>query len=274
MAVKYAERAFALGKRVLHGIRGAVATSREQNRKVIFVSGVQRSGTTLVLRLLDRSWSTVVFHEHFQSAYRQNSLRELSVIGRLIEGAKAPALVFKALNDSDRIHQLLETFHSSRCIWVFRHYPDVVNSILRKWPGWRNQIDQMVAEPSLGGWRGRGMQEQTLRSLRSYYRMDLNDASANALFWLSRNQLLFDQHLQNDDRLLLLKYESLVLNPEGELARIQTLTGLQFGPRIYRMVSDASIGKETEPDIDPAIRIACDEMYEALCAAWSQGSKI
>ena len=178
-------------------------------------------------------------------------------------------MIFKALNDSFRLSELLEHFPEGRAIWAFRHYDGVVNSVLKRWPGERNRIDTIVSDPDSGGWRGRGMSQATLKTLRRLYRKDMNDASAEALFWFHRNQLLFDQNLHTDSRTILLNYEALVTNPKAEIARIQKLTGISFSPAMYRLVSPASLKEEATCEIDPAIRIVCDEMYGSLCSVWN-----
>lgn len=268
----YAERAFSIAKKMRFSVFSRKRDVSEQ--KVIFVCGVQRSGTTLLMRIFDRSWSTAVFHEHFKSAYHRNSLRELNVLQDIAARSGAEFVIFKALNDSFRLSELLETFAESRAIWAFRYYDAVVNSILKRWPGERNRIDEIVSDPESGGWRGRGMSQATLNTLRQLYRKDMSDASAEALFWLHRNQLLFDQNLHTDSRVILSNYEALVTNPKAEIAKIQKLTGISFTAAMYQLVSSASLKKGEEiSKIDPAIRTVCDQMYNSLCNVWiRQGS--
>ena len=40
--------------------------------------------------------------------------------------------------------RLMRLFPDSCAVWMYRHYDDCVNSILTRWPGHRNGIDEIV----------------------------------------------------------------------------------------------------------------------------------
>jgi hypothetical protein len=262
---QYAEKAFPLVKKGC-----ALFTPRPRNKGVLFVTGVQRSGTTLLMRVFDRSWLTEVFHEHRPDAYDQYSLRDLETLRKLISDSSARVVVFKALIDSYRLSDLLDQFECSKAIWAFRHYDNVVNSHLRKWPTGRNRIDKIVVDPSQGAWRTERMSGESLETVRRLYKKGMNNAAAQALFWLYRNQLFFDQRLEVSDRVMLLNYDALVTNVDAESKRLAQFVNIPVNPRMAGIISSDAAGRYRESDLPLDIREACEEMYKSLLASWER----
>src|SRR5690606_22999255 len=77
----------------------------------LFVFGIQRSGTTLLMKVREKSRCMRVFQEHSRRALQQNwRLMPPEVIQGLIEESHAPAVVFKPLCDAHLADQILETY--------------------------------------------------------------------------------------------------------------------------------------------------------------------
>ncbi len=192
-------------------------------KQTVFVAGVQRSGTNMVMDVLERSWQTEVFHEFDGRAFDNYMMRPPAVIGGLIDASPAPWVIVKALHEGHDLAGLLDRYRPARAIWMFRGFDDMINSNMANWPGGRNQIEDIVAArdrdgaqgqgPEPAGWRGRGMTEATLATVKAHYRPAMNDASALGLFWFYRNQLFFDQGFEADRRVALVRYDSLVGAP-------------------------------------------------------------
>ena len=64
-------------------------------RQVSFVFGCQRSGTKMVMRVLDRSPATRIYHEHHRAAFSDFQLRPAPLIKTLVSASPAPAQIFK-----------------------------------------------------------------------------------------------------------------------------------------------------------------------------------
>jgi hypothetical protein len=233
-------------------------------KRVTMVCGVQRSGTNMLMKVLEQSLETDVYHESDRRAFVSHQMRPPSTIRRLIEKSPARRIVIKALCEGDKISELLDLFAPANAIWMVRRYEDVINSNMKLWPGGRNQLDKIVLDRNAGVWRGRGMTDETHALIRRHYRPDMNDASALALFWYHRNQLLFDQRLDEDPRLLVLRYESLVQDPEGYGALIARFVDFGFMRNMVDFVFSDSVRKRPSPEIDSPIRSLCDEMLERL----------
>ena len=65
------------------------------DKVVFFLCGVQRSGTNMIMNILDRSWKTQVFHESDPRAYLDYEMRPDETIRRLFLGSPAKSVIFK-----------------------------------------------------------------------------------------------------------------------------------------------------------------------------------
>lgn len=275
-----------LARRKSKPIRQRLTRSPAGPKQTVFVAGVQRSGTNMVMDILEQSWQTEVFHEFDPRAFDNYMMRPPAVIGHLIDAAPAPWVIVKALHEGHDLAGLLDRFRPAKAIWMFRGFDDMINSNMANWPGGRNQIEAIVAArdstrdsardsaPDSGldsgqgraraDWRGRGMTEATRATVRAHYHPAINDASALGLFWFYRNQLFFDQGFEADRRVLLMRYESLVEAPALEVDTVARFLGLRPTGPMRRLVVPGSVAKRPAPEIEPAVRRLCREMLARL----------
>ena len=242
---------------------GANPTRKSPDR-VIFLSGVHRSGTNLMMRVLERSIDTDVFHESDARAFDNYMMRGDDTLRALIERSPSRRIVFKALHEAHALRSLMARFQPSRAIWMYRHFDDVVNSILERWPRSRNMMDQIITKADAGGWRGLGMTDRTRELLRDVYRESMNDASITALFWYQRNQLLFDQNLERDRHCMLVNYEKLVQEPICNVRAICKFLDIAYVSCMHEIVHADSIAKRPSPAIEPRVRALCQDLYDKL----------
>jgi hypothetical protein len=219
----------------------------------------------MLLDLFEQSWQTEVLRDYDPRVYDDYRVRFLDRIARIRERTRARALVLKAQHDTHRARELMGSFEPALAIWNYRHFDRSVGSILRMWPGNRNSLEALIEHPSQAGWRGLGMSAQTLGVVREHYREGMNDASANALFWYYRNQLLFDQQLERDARVAVVRYEDLAREPRAMLREICSFVGVDSTERMARVVRPES-SQRKELDILPPIRTLCEAMLARLDA--------
>lgn len=235
----------------------------------LFVTGVQRSGTNMVMRVLENHPCIEVYHETDRRAFQHYEMRGDAEIRRLIDKSPFPIVTIKALLEGHDLLRLMETFAPARCIWMFRHFDDVVNSSLHNWPGFRNKIEGLVQDRQFGEWRSRGMSDETYATVKSLYGDGLDDASANALFWFYRNQLFFDQALDQHPDALLMSYEWLVQNVPAACSLLSQWVGLPTDPLMGSMINSKSVRKNPAPDIEANVRDACESMMDKLNEVWA-----
>ncbi len=259
--------------------KGLYQASRAPGRaRVVLVPGVQRSGTNLVMNVLERSWRTAVFHERDPRAFDHYAMRPLPEIRALHGRCRAELFVLKALLESHRAGALLDAFDGvgggSRGLWLVRDYRDMVSSHLVSWPGYGEDLDKILEDPSSAGFRGLGMTPETLDELRAHYRPEGGVASHVALFWWLRNRLLFDQGLERDRRLLVVRYEALVGDPAATLRAICDHVGLAYQARLHSMIHGRSVKKRAGPAISEPVAALCEAMQARLWRAADVGSRI
>jgi hypothetical protein len=232
----------------------------EAERSRVFVAGMQRSGTNMLMDVLEESLDTDVFHERDPRAFVNYRMRGTMEVQTLVDRSRARVFVIKALCELQDLNQLMETFAPAKTIWIVRDYNDVVNSMLRSFRNMARQVNRIANDRQSDGWLGLGMSDATHGIVATMASETLDDVTASALQWYFRNMLFFDQLFDSDSSVLLVRYERVVSKPLEEFERIYNFIGVEFSPRIARKVSARSIGKHPRPEIAPAVRVLCDEL--------------
>lgn len=242
--------------------------------RVLFVLGCQRSGTTLMTEFFEADAEAKVYPEHSSLSARDRAHRlRLAPLGRVaatLERSRFPRIVLKPLVESQRTHELLEAVEGSRALWMFRDWRDVARSNLARF-GRTNGIRNLrsIADRSKEDWRCEGLTDACVRVVAEAFDEGMRPYDAAALFWWVRNQLFFDQELGRDARVRLCRYEDLVADPAGEMARVYAFMGdVLPGDLGFARVSQGSLGLGREIDVSDAVAARCDEMQRRLQAAY------
>jgi hypothetical protein len=136
--------------------------------------------------------------------------------------------------------------------------------MVRSFPGRATEVREIARNRSYDRWIARGIGDETYALLQSLVHDDITDASAAALIWYFRNVLFFEQAFDQDDRVKLLSYERLVLEPEQTMERTCRAIGISPSRRLTTNVFSNSVRKRRDPDIEPAIREVCDDLSRRL----------
>ena len=232
----------------------------------IFLVGSGRSGTNMLVYYLSRLWHIELYNEDNPAAFKDWRLRELKNVRMLIDRSQAHIALFKPILDTYRVHVLLSRFPESKVLFAFRHYNDVINSSLKKF-GVTNRINHVKA------WMNEDFGEfaiapppKTIKDfIRSLWKPSLSPESGAALFWLFHNQLFYDLNLGQNERVKLVRYESVVSEPIEEFKKICHFINVPFEPYITKGVHSSSIKRDSSPEIDPEIQVACESLWQSLC---------
>jgi hypothetical protein len=115
--------------------------------------------------------------------------------------------------------------------------------------------------------------EDVREMVARHYSPDMNPFDGGALFWYARNRLFFELNLADEERVLALKYEDLVSEPERSLRRVYEIAGVPFpGRRIIEDIHPRSVGLGRELELSPEIELACERVWVELNAV-SGGSQ-
>jgi hypothetical protein len=254
-----------LSSRVRHALWRRTKTFRHRvlPRPVaqhVLVAGMQRSGTNLLMDVLDASAHTQVFHETDSRAFERYEMRKLAVIQKLAHKCPAPVFVIKALCELDRIKSLMDTFAPAKTLWVVRDWRDSVSSAIKSFGNFVPQWKRLAYGDS-SDWRGRGMSAATRELLAALYHPDASETEGAAMMWFYRNALFFEQQLAADPRVRVVFYEDLVRHPLREVAAVYDFLGLQgFNQQVAGRIHARSVKHRSPPDIAPAVVALCDEL--------------
>jgi hypothetical protein len=232
----------------------------------VFVAGMQRSGTNLLMDVLDASMATQVFHETDARAFDRYEMRPIQVIRRLAERSPAPVFAVKALCELDRIRVLMDDFEPAKTLWLVRDWRDSVHSAIKSFgnfvPQWKR-----LAEGDDDGWRGRGMSAHTREQLARLYRPEASEAEGAAIMWYYRNILFFEQALDTDPRVRVLFYEDLVQSPALEVERLYAFIGLPgFSARVAGRIHARSVKHKAPSAVAPEVVALCDGLLARFAA--------
>lgn len=228
-------------------------------RETIFIAGMQRSGTNMLMEVLERSLATQVIHERDPRAFDHYLMRPPGVIAALRERSRAPVFVIKALCELQRLHTLMQQFAPARTVWVVRRYADVINSMLVSFPNQGRHFPAML-RGKRDDWRSEGMSSETLAKLCKLYYAEMDAANTAALMWYLRNILYFELGFENIPSALAVAYEDLVTEPQAAFERIFDFLDLDLRPWHTRWVVPNSIRRRQPPELEPGVRELCDSL--------------
>ena len=237
----------------------------------VFVVGAQRSGTNMFMQTVDRSPEIYSYNEHERAAFREFRLRAPELIERLVRDSSARAVVFKPLCDSHLTDRLLERHARSRAVWIYRRYPDVVNSALKMWGGNERAI-RWIAEGRWQDldWRGERLAPEAIELVQHQHREGLSAAESTALFWYLRTGFYFELGLDRSPRVLLARYEDLVGDPRASFARCFRFFGCELEPEQVAHVVTTSVGRRAPPRLKPEIERLCEQRMQEFDACYAR----
>lgn len=246
-----------------HGVTGQASA--------VFVVGLQRSGTNMVVRGLERAPEVEAHNENDRAAFSRFRLRSPDVVEALVRGSAHELVLFKPLCDSHDVVDLLARHsrpgHPARAVWVYRDPDGRARSAVAKF----GDNDRVVLEAINSGdgsglWQAQRLSPAVLATLASFDVAALSPESASALFWWARNSLFFDLGLDRRDDVVLVSYRQFVADAAAQLRPVCDLLGFPARPSLVEHV-DARAGTTVRrEEIDERVRVLCDELEARLDA--------
>ncbi|MBV9664008.1 MAG: hypothetical protein JOZ37_08580, partial [Actinobacteria bacterium] len=132
-----------------HGVQPGQATP-------VWLVGVQRSGTNMVVQGLTASPAFEVHNENDRRAFEHFRLRPDPIVRAIILSSRHRYVLFKPLCDSHRVDELLalDTPMPGRAIWAYRDVDDRVRSALAKFGDNNLQVLRQIADGTgTGRWQ-------------------------------------------------------------------------------------------------------------------------
>ena len=256
---------FLLKKEILQSF----SPTEDTLKKVLLITGCQRSGTTMMTKIFERDLNAKVYGEFSKlSVWDPGKLRlnPLNQVKREVEKDPSPLIVMKPLVESQNLPELLNYFPNSKALWMYRHYKDVAASNLKNF-GNRNGINDLrpIVKQDPLNWRSEGVTDEVREVVKRFFSEDMGELDAAALFWYVRNSIFFDLKLENEPRVKMCWYDELVKNPDSTMEEIYDFIDIPFpGDKITKDVKTSSIGKGKNIDLHPEIDTLCEEMLQRL----------
>jgi len=248
--------------------------------QAVFLVGVQRSGTNMLVRGFETSPAFDVCNENDRRAFERFRLRPLPEIRALVERSGHRWMLFKPLAESHRTVELLEhlgTPTPPRAIWAYREVDGRVRSAVAKFgpnnllalraiaaghtqrrisvEGPSREMIELIRE---------GLSDESLAWIRSLD-LDALDAEAGAaVFWCVRNARYFELGLHERADVILSSYDRMIADPDAAMRPLCAFLRVGFDPSLV-----AHVQRRAKPDARPltlpaAIRARCDELGERL----------
>lgn len=244
----------------------------------LLVLGCQRSGTTLVTRLLDADPEAKVYPEHsaLTRADPRDALRlpEVATVAARIGRSRFPLVVLKPLVESQNTPALLEGLPGARGLWMFRQWRDVARSNLLRFGRGRGIANlRSVFERRPHDWRAEGVSLAVHGVVRQHFSETMDPYDAAALFWWVRNALFFELGLDSSPSVRTCRYEELVSDSRRILWEVYRWLGRSL-PASAELpdVSRSSIGRGDSISFSPGVAALCDELLGRLFDAHEKGT--
>ncbi len=247
------------------------------NKKIIFIFGAMRSGTTLLSHVFNLMPYASVYGEYSVLSDKDKyKLRwnPINDIKQEFEKSSAPLIVCKPLVESQNAKKILDAFPNSHAIWLYRHYADSSKSNIVKFGSTRGGInnikpvvDQLFADNNdWTSWKTENVSENTRELIKEYYSDSMSPNDAAALFWYARNVIYFEQGLQNTERVHLLSYEDFIRNPKPFIELIFDKLDLNFNldDKYFKYIHGSSIGKGEDFLLNENLKIVLTALYHRL----------
>ena len=230
-----------------------------------FLIGAGRSGTSMLIIQLGKTWQVDIFNEDHPAAFERWFMRDLALLDDLVASSHAPVTLFKPILETYRARQLLDRYPNGRILFATRYFDDVVNSSLKKF-GQADRIEHINAwvRDDFAEFKFGKPPRPSCDLIRSLWHSNLTPADGAALYWLLFNRLYFDLGLASDERVMLVQYESLVARPTAVLADVCQFLDIQFEPAITAGIFASSVRRGDPSLLDPPIRAACQALWQRL----------
>lgn len=265
-------RAFEGAKRRVHTFTAV----RPQG--TIFIFGCQRSGTTHLERLFRSDPRSVVFGEFSALSIdlEKTVWRPLPELRRHVEMSEGRYAVVRSLLASHRARDALEALPNSVAVWVFRDPQEVVSSMMRKWHADFEEISRLVETDDHAVWELEGLWTKLNADVA---KLSIAAPGSDAylrdiygLYWASRNAAFFEHGLEQESRIVLLDYRTLLSGPGHQ---VNALIGAIGSPpsTIRFPLKTGRVNAKPKSDcfFSPAVQKICDDMLWKLREAEVRG---
>jgi hypothetical protein len=246
--------------RKAHGILAGTA-------RPVYVVGLQRSGTNMLMRGVDRAPEVDVCNENDRRAFTRFRLRSDETLVSVVRASRHSVVLVKPLCESHRVDELLELpgLPGGRAVWVYREPDARARSEVSKF-GESNlaALRQIAAGRADEIWQGQRLSASSVALVRSFDLATMTPESGAVLFWVVRNRLYFDMGLDRRPDVMLVSYDGFVTDPHAQMRRLCGFIDLPYRPTLCAHVVPRNSHGSAAPSVDPAVRALAVDLLARL----------
>lgn len=243
-----------------HGVTKGSATP-------VYVVGLQRSGTNMLMRGVDQAPEVEVCNENDRRVFSRFRLRADDVLVATVRSSRHRLVLVKPLCESHRVDELLDLpqLPGGRALWVYREPVGRARSEVSKF-GESNLVALRAIADGQGGqlWQGQRLSPESVALVRSFDLAAMTPQTAAVLFWVVRNQLVFDLGLDARDDVALVSYDAFVADPVGQMRRICAFLGLGYRPALCAHAEPRSSHGARSLAVDPRVLALAEQLRVRL----------
>ena len=239
----------------------------------VYVVGLQRSGTNMLMRGVDLAPEVEVHNENDRGVFHRFQLRSDDVLAQTIRASRHAIVLVKPLCESHRVDELLDLpgVRSGRALWVFREPQARARSEVSKFRDSNLQaLRAIAAGEGASLWQGGRLPAASVELVRSFDTETMSPETAAVLFWVVRNQLYFDLGLDVRGDVMPVCYDEFVADPEGQMRRLCAFVGLRYRPELCGHVVPRQTHGAQPLQVDRRAAQLAAELYERLRAEAGQ----
>jgi Sulfotransferase domain len=236
----------------------------------VFVFGLPRSGTNMLMRALTVSPEVVAYNDGDHRAFERYRLRENDVVRELVLTSRQRFVVFKPILDGHRALTLLDDLgvdERPKAVWLYRNVDGRTRSALEKFG--TSALDAMrdIAAGTAADWQAQGLSGESLELIRSIDWDRATPADGASMVWYVKNRLYFEHRLDERADVLPLPYDVLAREPEKTMRIVCGFLGISWDPRVAAGIDTRSVGRRPSLPLDLRLRARCDDLTADLDAA-------
>jgi hypothetical protein len=239
----------------------------EGEATALLVVGVQRSGTNMVLRGLERSGEFEVHNENDRALFSRYLLRDDAAVRAAVNASRQRFVLLKPLCDSHRTPELLDALTikaPAKALWIYRGAAGRARSAVAKFgDANRNILRDIAAGRAQDSWQAQRISATNRDVIASFDYDALDAVSAAALFWYVRNSLYFDLGLDQRADVLLVSYDRFVADPVATMARMAAFLDITADSSLVDHIAPRATEADDD-DLDARVRALCHELEARL----------
>ena len=233
----------------------------------VYVVGLQRSGTNMLMRGLDEAPETEVRNENDRVLFHRFRIRSTDVLRRTVLASRQQFVFVKPICDSQHLDTFLDLdgLAPGRGVWVYRDPDSRARSEVSKFgPANLLALRDIAAGRGAARWQGERLPQASVDLIASFDLETMTPLTAAVLFWAVRNDLFFELGLDQRDDVLLVSYDAFAAHPSTEMQRLCRSVGVSYRPELDEHV-DRRVSHGTQPlEIDPRVRRLATEVHQRL----------